>query len=220
MVRYYEWSCREWMTERATECARLRGTHTRAAAQCLDSLGRLKPEVVGIAIRALTKRAHLDALPLVGQSLEPSERRVLGELDTLRQLWANKQPIEKRTAAVPTHDVAAIVHERLDSLGAAGPAESKDEWTFTSDLREVTVVTYVELGGSQRELSYWQYLLAGSKRLLPYSISLLAWLGISSTRWRIRSEAEAVAAVDQVAGLAKYFIDHAPSLASGIAFDS
>jgi hypothetical protein len=105
-------------------------------------------------------------------------------------------------------------------LGEAMDVDSAGEWRYITDIHGYTIHTYVELDGRHPDVSYWHYLLFGSRRLLPYSISLLSWLGISNTKWRIVSEAEAEFAADQIAHLAKYFIEVVPQLTNGLCIDS
>src|SRR4030095_8289074 len=146
-ARYYEWACREWDTERASDFRRLRSTRTRAAEQLLEALKRLPPDAVGVAISALTKRAHADVLPFIRESLGPREESVLAQLDTFRHLWANKHPAQKSTSQASTRQLIPAFRERLSMLGEAMDVDSAGEWRYITDIHGYTIHTYVELDG-------------------------------------------------------------------------
>jgi hypothetical protein len=219
LVRYYQWACGEWDAELADSFARIKRTRTRAAEEFLGAIARLRPEKVGVAIRAATKRAHPDGSRLVGEEISPEERQVLAEVDIYRRTWSNKQPSERGMPFALRGQVVPLLKEHLRELGKSEALDAA-EWRYVADVHGWTLHTYVDFGGRNADLTYEHYLLASASRVIPCSISLLSWLGISRTKWRIANDADVNFAAGQIVKLSRYFMEALPGVTRGVRVES
>lgn len=219
LLRHYAWSLRQWDAERAHNFATLRSMRARAADHFLAALQKLPPDKVSLATVALTKRAHSQAVTLIGQNLNARENAVLADLDTYRHMWTNNNPSEKGIAIAARHDAAPRIKDLLAGLGTPEQIGSL-EWRYNVDVGGWSLQTYIDFGGRYGDLSYGHSLQVNSNWTIPGRISFLSSLGIANSKWRIRDESDADAAANRIASLARDFIQAVAELTSGLTVES
>ena len=215
LVRYYKWSLRQWDVELARDLSALRGLRAHAAERFLGALERLGREQAGAVAVALTKRFHPDAARLLGEELSAREDGLLADLDTYRHLWGNSNPTKMGMPVGQRRGLLPRVRDRLKELGqpaTMGPLE----WRYELRIGSWTLQTYVDFGGRHGDLTYDHRLFADSDLGLPGFISVLSWLGISNTKWRIVDESDADFATGRIAALSLEFINAVPELTTGL----
>jgi hypothetical protein len=218
LVRFFEWSLREWDREIAEDLRLLRKVRGPSAfrnQELLESLPRDRwPEVA----RALTKRFHPDAVRLLGQGLDAEEKALLERCDAHRRNPSTREQANPPTNARPVTKkrLAAIVKRGLTSLGTAESLGGATEWRYTSKHEQWVIHTYLDVGGRFNDVSYSHDVAVGDEPPFLRLVSLLSWLGLSSsTRWKVLTETDGMFAADAIAELTRHFLDAAPMLAGG-----
>lgn len=217
-ARFYRWSLRRWQDELTSNFASLERIGTEAADRCVRVLRSRPLDVVQATTVALTKRAHPDALPVLGESLTARERGLLQDFDTRRHL-ARQFRSGAGMSASRRRAVAGLLKQRLAAVGDPERLGSL-EWRFTRLQANWTIETYVDLGGPMGDLAYWHRLLAGETCITSSLISLLSWLGVANTQWRVSDETEVMTAAEKIVSVTGVFVSSIPDLIAGLAWNS
>ena len=211
-VALYRWSQMEWQAEIAGDYPLLRRVTGIAAQSAIDLLTDMKPDQRVLLAQALTKRFHPTAADILGDSIRPEETRALERWDNSRRR-AVDQRMSYVSRGVGKAQIATALRTDLGELGAPSSLGGAAEWFYLATEGEWRVRTYVDAGGRFGDVGYSHDVYLGDSGEIVRLLSVLSWLGISSsTRFKIQDESDVSAAAASVRQLTQHFLAAFPTL--------
>jgi hypothetical protein len=219
-IRLYRWALEEWTRELHDGFPQLNMLTGNSALMAMELFRSLDGRTQSQLACAMTKRFHKEACDYLGEPLDDSEVELLRWADSRRMSTPSPRRPLRVEKSVRKATVASLRGE-LRFLGPPDSLGSAAEWRHTTTSAAWRVVTYVDVTGPFGDCSYSQSVETMDGATLRRNLSVLSWLGVSSSSsWRIRNHDDVATVASGVAGLCRYFLDMAPLLLRGLVVDS
>jgi hypothetical protein len=221
-VRFYEWAKQDFEREIQEDYPLLGTVNVEAARRLIPYLRRLSQADQVRVAHALVKRFHPDALEVLGQEITAEDKRWIDAADQARSVPTEEEDREFQdemrhgTSRVGRSKVNRAANAALEPItGKPAGRAGANEWYYELHGAGWLVRTHIDTGGSYYELAYAHDLFAGEQPLAPF-VSVLSWLGIGQTKWRVRSDLEIPTAVESLARACAHFLAAVPQLLNGL----
>jgi|SRR6185437_7274835 len=237
-LRYYRWAQQQAQTESAQDFPLLRSIKNALVYRFLEVAGPMGSKGQDEFLKALVKRAHGDAVKLLGEAITSREEELIDRylnfdrLEMAPGLQALDATFErhgderiyrsvKERAVLPKIDKKQLRSQVVEKLGPilgdCSINESPDSWWYETKIGPWSVWTLVNACKKFVHLSYFQRITVQDGIDLRFPLSVMQWFGIGGgTDWTLWDDSEIQDATDSLARLVKHFLDAAPDLLEGI----
>lgn len=221
-VRLYRYALEVWDHELKNDCPLLQ--MVTSAVNTLENLRALPEGERPQLARALTKRFHKEACIRLGEPITVEEAQMLKRLDVARGdrlISPSYQPPASADRAVRRAVIVRLKSE-LEFLGKPQSLGRFSEWQYVTPWRAWKIVTDLEALGRFGDCSYSHRVETVDGRRMTSFLSLLSWMGVSSTsKWRVSDEQSGINAALAIATLCRHFFDTvAPQILEGLTVES
>ena len=208
-ARLLTWSLGDWERECASSFCLLRRFRSDTAEKVVEFMSGLEqPERQALA-RALVLRFHPEGATQLGELARPNEAALLREWDSRRRHFAKVDPISGGLPATKQgmRRIAESLRAHLAVLGLAENFGSQFTWRYVTPVNGWEVVTFVDLGGQFRRITYHHDIAVAGQLPERRFLSLFSWLGVSSqTEWLPTDPADGEAAGGAIAEAVTHFL--------------
>ena len=220
-VAFYRWALEDFRREIREGFPFLRRIKQRYLLfRQLPAIESLPPDDQQQLASALVKRFHAGAARSVGETISAEEWRVydwyMSDIARIRPEEFRLDP--QMLSKVNRKQFAALLKEELEPvLGDDVEPFGQNVWRYWTPIRDLTILTYVDVGGQYHQLMYSQALTTRGTPYTPTGTSILAWLGISSqTMWNLLTDSDTSETAKSLALLCSHFMHAVPSLLDGL----
>ena len=217
LVRFYTWS-KAFSRREFDQSFPIVGRIKNASAQNLvffaNSLSFAEKHLL---CSVLLKRFHERAVELLDDFPSVEDSALLERYSAAqRENVSRFEPSVRRSNKT---SLRKILLRTMETLLGKPQQNSKDIWTYRSQVGSWTVETWIDTGG-RRSFGYGHSIAAQDGIHLQHPISILGWMGISSqTDWFDLSEDDSRDAADCLLQACTYFLDAAPKLLEGLSHE-
>jgi len=205
---YYRFAAHDWRTELTTDFGRLRRFTSGFAYRALTMFDGLSPKERDDLAAGLLHRGHPEAASQLGLQLTSGQAAFLQAREAdVRERLEDEATVPPASRLKRSH-LAKILKSKMKSLGDLEPMGSST-WRYRTNLGQLVVLTYLDVGGRIWDLSYHHDVLLGEVRIHRFA-SFLAWLGVGASKWTLQSEEEAAQATDLLQELCSHFVAALP----------
>jgi hypothetical protein len=225
-VRYYLWATEESRMEIERGFPLLKRLEITTCRRYLRRMTQLTSGEQRAFADVMVKRFHPQALELSGEILTNEEVYEIKkytasgalEIDPIEEAFFQREIHGDRTTKLDRKRFRRILKQCLvPILGHEDKGGGGGTWCYTTNVESVRILTYVDTGGTQHQLSYFHRIVFSRHQTLHEGISVLDWLGLSSaTQWRQIEDSKAEATAHLLAELCSHFLTIAPRLLKGL----
>ena len=219
-LRHYRWALADAKREVAEDFRLIRLDKSALSfwfvqfAEKLNNADRLS------LLAACVKRVHPRAMELTGDRMMSIEQDLYNKQTTYLQtsnragLW----PIAPDARAkINKKEFRKFLRANLKDrgLGDFDPWGLPAEWRYRLKIGDWTVETYIDTGGSFRQVGY-VHSIKGPEDVSLFPHYLSSGLGAGSSEWDMLTDKDLPHAADDIVALARHFVDAMPELLAGL----
>lgn len=215
VVAYYRWAAAQWQREFDGDFPLVRAVRNPNNADIIEIFRALPAPKADRFAQLLVRRAHSEAMTLLGQEFTPPEVslltylhdqrwRAINNRDTVALIEANRKINWKLLRRHVQEAIEPILGTNCTRFGG-------HLWQYNTPLGEWTIETVIDFGSRNSAMAYHHDIRLGPS-MFEDSISAPAWLGIGAAEWSGLADEDIPNAARGLAFVCRYFMHAVPGL--------
>jgi hypothetical protein len=219
-LRRYRWALADAKREVMEDFRLLRLEKSRLSFSFVQFAEKLNREDRLTLLSACVKHANPRAVELTGDVITPLEESFYNQKSAHIQtgialgLWPFD---DQKSAKIVRKEFRKFLRANLSDrgLGEFDPWQLPAEWRYRLKVGNWTVETYIDTGGSYRQVGFI-HAIRGPDDAPLFSHYLSDGLGAGSNEWNMLTDKDLPRVADDIVVLARHFIDSMPELLAGL----